>query len=253
TERLQALADDLARLAVTVIVATGGLSPAPAAKAARSTIPIVFVLGNDPGEGGLVPSMNRPGGNITGITMISSPLGEKRMEVLHELVAKGADIALLNNPSAPTAKVEERDMTASARLFGHSLHVAYADKPDDLAPAFAKLAELPVSGVMIGPDNLFSNQSSYIAALALRYALPTLGPFREYAVAGNLMSYGASIDDAYRLAGIYAGRILKGEKPADLPVQQPTKIELVINLRTAKALGLKIPDLLAARPAEMME
>jgi putative ABC transport system substrate-binding protein len=251
-DRLPALAADLVRRQVTVIAALG--SPAaPAAKAATAAIPIVFTVGVDPVETGLVATMNRPGGNLTGGTGLGVELGPKRLELLHELIPSATDIAALLNPSTPAAETQSRDLQASARTLGLDLHVLTAGSERDFDAAFAKLVQLRAGGLVIANDAFFISRSEQLAALALRYAVPTIYQFRPFAAAGGLMSYGSNLADLYRLAGVYTGRVLKGEKPADLPVQQSTKVELIINLKTAKALGLKVPISLLGRADEVIE
>jgi putative ABC transport system substrate-binding protein len=252
-DRLPALAADLVRRQVSVIAAASG--PATlAAKAATATIPIVFQLGNDPVAVGLVASLNRPGGNITGVTTLSVELGPKRLELLHELVPTATIIAVLVNPNNATAfETQSRDLQAGARSLGLQLHVLHASTERDFDTVFATLVQLRAGGLAIGGDAFLNNQSEQLAALALRHALPAIHQPREFAAAGGLMSYGASPTESYRPFGVYTGRILKGEKPADLPVQQVTKVELSINLKTAKTLGLSVPLSLLTRADEVIE
>ena len=253
-DRLTALADDLVRRRVTVIAVPGSTPGALAAKAATMTIPIVFALGSDPVKIGLVTSLNRPGGNLTGVTVLGVELGPKQLELLHELVPTATTMALLVNPTSPTiAETQSRDLQVAARSFGLQLPVLYAATDRDLDTVFATLAQLRADGLVIGSDAFFTSRVRQLADLAARHAIPVIYWQREYAMAGGLMSYGASYIDAYRLAGVYTGRILKGENPADLPVQQSTKIELVINLKTAKALGLTVPPSLLSRADEVIE
>src|SRR5205807_607715 len=226
---------------------------APAAKAATATIPIVFLTAGDPVRDGLVASLNRPGGNLTGVGILSVELGPKRLELLRELVPTATVIALLINPTTPTAEIQSRNMQAAARNLGLQLHVLHASTERDLDTAFASLAQLRAGGLVIGADAFFVSRSEQLAALALRHAVPTIYQFRAFAAAGGLMSYGGSNIDSYRLVGGYTGRILKGEKPADLPVQQATRVELVINMKTAKALGLTFPLTLLGRADEVIE
>jgi len=250
-DRLSALAADLVGRRVAVIVANGpAVRPA---KAATSTVPIVFVVGFDPVAFGLVGSLNRPSGNLTGVSVLDVEIGAKRLELLHELVPTATVMALLVNPTTPAAETIARDAQVAARALGLQLHVLRASSDRDFDTVFATVAQRRVGALVIGADPFFTNQSRQLAELAARHAVPTIYEFREFAAAGGLISYGTSIGDAYRLAGAYTGRILKGEKPADLPVQQSTKFELVINLKTAKALGLTVPDKLLAIADEVME
>jgi putative ABC transport system substrate-binding protein len=238
-DRLPALAADLVRRRVAVIVANAP-NVAQAAKLASSTIPIVFAIGSDPISDGLVASFSQPGGNATGVAYLAVELGPKLLELLHE-AAPAKIIGLLVNPSAPAlAEATRRDVQAAARMLGLELQVLRASIESELDSVFATLKELGAGGLVIGPDSFFGSRTESLAALALHHAVPAIYATREFAAAGGLMSYGASFNDAYRLEGTYVGRILKGEKPADLPVQQPTKYELVINLKSAKALGLNI-------------
>jgi ABC-type uncharacterized transport system substrate-binding protein len=252
-DRLPELAADLVRRKVTVIAATT-TTAALAAKAATATIPIVFEIASDPVKLGLVFSLNRPGGNLTGVTNVNVEVAPKRLELLHELIPTATTFALLINPSNPTlAEPTTRDIRASARTLGVQLHVVSATTDNEIDDAFANLAKLRAGGVVIGSDPFFSSRSERLASLALRYALPAVYQWREFAVAGGLISYGSDTRDAYRLAGIYTGRVLKGEKPADLPVQQATRVELYINLKTAKTLGITIPLPLSGRADELIE
>jgi putative tryptophan/tyrosine transport system substrate-binding protein len=252
-DQFSALATDLVRHQVNLIAALGGTASAQAAKAATSSIPIVFQAAVDPVGFGLVESLNRPGGNLTGVTILAVELGQKLVELLHDLLPAAASIALLVNPTNPFAEALSRDAQAAASTFGLQLHVLQASTEHDFDTVFASLVELRVGALVIGPDVLFTNGSDKLATLMLRYALPAIYSVREFAVAGGLMSYGPSIADAWRLMGNYAGRILKGENPADLPVQQVTKVELVINLKTARALGVTFPLTLLARADEVIE
>jgi putative ABC transport system substrate-binding protein len=252
-DRLPALAADLARRQVAAIVTTGGIPSALAAKAATTTIPIVFTIGADPVEVGLVASLNRPGGNITGVSILNVELGPKRLELLHELLPMATIVALLVNPTNPNAEIQSRELQAAARTLGLELHVLHASAQRDFEPVLASLAQTRAGALLIGPDTFFVSQFEQLGALALRHAVPTISQYREFAVAGGLMSYGGRLDEPVRLAGLYAGRILKGEKPADLPVQQSTKVELVINLKTAKALGITFPLALLTRADEVIE
>jgi putative ABC transport system substrate-binding protein len=252
-DQLPALAADLVRRQAAVIVAGGTAAPALAAKAATTTIPIVFAYDGDPVQVGLVASLNRPGGNLTGVTNLGGELGPKRVELMHELVPTATIIALLVNLTNPNAETLSRDAQAAARTLGLQFHVLHASTDRELDTVFSNLAELRAGALIIGADAFFTSHSEYLAALALRHAVPTIFQFRDFAAVGGLMSYGGSITDAYRQVGVYTGRILKGEKPADLPVQQSTKAELIINLKTAKALGLTVPLPLLARADEVIE
>ena len=252
-DRLPALAADLIRRQVAVIAAN---SPAPvmAAKAATTTIPIVFATGYDPVAAGLVASLARPGGNLTGVTSLTAEVGPKRVELLRELVPTATSIALLVNPAAVAIRETiSTDLQAAARKLGLHVHVLHASTERDFDTVFATLAQLRAGGLVIGSDPFFNSQSEQLAALAIRHAVPAIYQYREFAAAGGLMSYGGSLTDMYRQVGVYTGRILKGEKPADLPVQQSTKVELIINLKTAKALGLTVPLPLLARADEVIE
>jgi putative ABC transport system substrate-binding protein len=251
-ERLGTLAADLVRRQVTVIVATG-IPAALAAKAATATIPIVFTSAGDPVEFGLVASLNRPGGNLTGVTSLSIDLGSKRLELLHELVPAATITGLLVNPTNPNAEILSRDAQAAARILGLQLQVLHASTESNLDAVFATLVQMRAGALVISNAGLFNRLSGQLGALSVRHALPTIFQFREFAAAGGVMSYGSSYTDDDRLAGVYTGRILKGEKPADLPVQQATKIELIINLKTAKALGLTVPLALLTRADEVIE
>jgi putative ABC transport system substrate-binding protein len=251
--RFPALATDLVRRQVNVIAALGGTPSAQAAKAATTSIPIVFQTAVDPVEFGLVESLNRPGGNLTGVTILSVELGPKLLELLHELAPAATVIGLLVNPTSPFAETLSRDTKAAALTLGLQLHVLQASTERDFDTVFVTLVELQAGALVIGPDVLFTNGSEKLAALMLRHAVPAIYSVREFAVAGGLISYGPSIADGWRLMGIYTGRILKGEKPADLPVQQVTKVELVINLKAAKALGLAFPLSLLGRADEVIE
>jgi putative ABC transport system substrate-binding protein len=251
-DRLPALAADLVRRQVTVIAVGGGESVL-AAKAATATIPIVFNAGVDPVAVGLVASLARPGGNLTGVISRAVEVGPKRLELLHELVPTATVVALLVNPTNPNADTLSRDLQVAARTLGLQLHVVHASTERDFEPAFATLVQLQAGALVIGPDGFLISRSEQLAALTLRHAMPAIYQYREFAAAGGLMSYGSSIADAYRQVGIYTGRILKGEKPSDLPVQQATKVELILNLKTAKALGLTVPLPLLGRADEVIE
>jgi len=252
-DRLPAMAADLVRRQVTVIAAPT-LSAVLAAKAATTTIPVVFEVGDNPVELGLVTSLNRPSGNLTGVTSLNTQVGPKRLELLQELVPTASIIALLVNPTNP--KLSEplsRDLQAAARSLGLQLHVVHASTDRDIDIIFATLVQLRTDGLVIANDAFFVNQIDQLAALSVRHAVPTIFATREFAAAGGLASYGTSLTDLFRQVGVYTGRILKGEKPTDLPVQQATKIELIINLKTAKALGLTVPLTLLGRADEVIE
>src|SRR5499433_3054881 len=241
-DRLPALASGLVRRQVALIAA-GGTPALLAAKAETTTMPIIFSTTVDPVEAGFVASLNRPGGNLTGWTITNVELGPKQLELLHELVPTSSSIALLVNAANPVlAEPTTKNAQAAARTLGLQLHVLNASTDQEIDAAFATLVQLHAGGLVIGPDNFFNSRSEQLAALALRNQIPAIYQYHEFAAAGGVMSYGGNLTDAYRLVGVYVGRILKGEKPADLPVQQPTKFQLVINLRTAKALGLTIPS-----------
>jgi putative tryptophan/tyrosine transport system substrate-binding protein len=250
-DRLATLAADLVQRQVTVIVANG--PAAMAAKAATTSIPIVFIVGFDPVELGLVASLNRPGGNITGVTNLSAELAPKRLALLHELVPKATVIALLVNPTNPNAETLSRATQAAAVALGLKLHVLHASSERDFDTAFATLLQQRAGALLIGTDGFFVAQSARLAALTVRHAVPTIFQSREFVAAGGLMSYGGSDTAGNRLLGLYTGRILKGEKPADLPVQQSTKVDLVINLKTAKALGLTVPLIMQMTADEVIE
>ena len=251
-DRLPAMAADLIQHQVAVIAAL--TTPAAnAAKAATATIPIVFTTIADPVQMGLVASLNRPGGNVTGVTLLSVEVGPKLLELLHDVLPKATIMALLVNPNNPNAESQSKSTQAAARTLGLQLHVLNASTERDFDAVFAKLRELRAGALVIVQDTLFNTQSGQLAALSLRYSMPAIYVSHEFVVAGGLMSYGASQSETYRQAGIYAGRILKGEKPADLPVVQPTKFELAINLKTAKALGLAVPPMLVTSADEVIE
>jgi putative ABC transport system substrate-binding protein len=253
-DRLPALAADLVQRHVAVIAATS--TPAAlAAKAATTTVPIVFETAADPIQLGLVASLNRPGGNVTGVTQTNLEIAPKRLELLHELLPKARVMTLLVDPSNPAvAETSANQMLAAARTLGLELHVLNASTESDFDAVFAKISQLRASGLVISAGTaIFVSRSGQLAALAARHAVPSVSAGRAFVMAGGLISYGGDIVDAYRLTGGYVGRILKGEKPADLPVQQATKIELLINLKAAKALGLDVPPTLLARADEVIE
>jgi putative ABC transport system substrate-binding protein len=248
---LPAMMADLVRRPLNVIVAI--TTPAAlAAKAATTDIPIIFEMGTDPVELGLVASLNRPGGNLTGVSLLNVELGSKRLELLHELVPS-ARMALLVNPSNANAEVLSQELQASARTLGVEMHVLHANSERDFDSIFATLAQLRVGALVIGSDPLYNVHIEQLAALTLRHGLPAIYQYREFADAGGLMSYGGNLSDPFRQAGAYTGRVLKGEKPADLPVVQSTKVELIINLKTASALGLTVPLSLLGRADEAIE
>ena len=251
-DRLPAMAADLIHRQVTVSAAA--TTPAAlAAKAATATIPIVFTTISNPVQIGLVASLSRPGGNVTGVTQLNVEVGPKLLELLHEVVPTATIMALLVNPANPNAETTERDLQAAARTLGLQLHVLNASTEGDLDAVFATLRQLRAGGLVIGGDVFFTGRSEQLAALTLRHAVPSIYQPRAFVAAGGLMTYGAIAKDAYRQAGVYTGRILKGEKPGDLPVQQATKVELIINLKTAKALGLTFPLSLLGRADEVIE
>jgi putative ABC transport system substrate-binding protein len=251
---LSALAKDLVRRQVNVIVAPGSTPAALAAKAATATIPIVFQVGIDPVAAGLVTSLARPGGNVTGVTNINTELASKRLELLRELVPKATIAALLVNPTSPEiTKAVSSDLESTARTLGLELHIVQASTDSDFDTVFATLAQRRVGALVIAPDAFFISRGQVLGALTARHGMPAITQFREFAAAGGLMSYGGSFTEPVRQVGIYTGRILKGEKPADLPVQQPMKVELVLNLKTAKALGVTVPQSVQNRADEVIE
>jgi len=252
-DRLPGLASDLVRRQVAVLVATGGDAPVLAAKAATAQIPIVFASGGDPVKAGVVASLNRPGGNVTGVNVIFTALVPKQVELLHELVPQAATISALVNPNYPDVDLQRRELQEAARVIKQQIHVVSAGAERDIDAAFRTLVQQKTDALLVANDPFFVSRRDQIAALAARHAIPAIYSEREYTVAGGLMSYGASLRDAFRQVGIYAGRILKGAKPADLPVEQPTRFELVINLKTAKALGLTIPPSLLQRADQVIE
>jgi putative ABC transport system substrate-binding protein len=251
-DRLPALAADLVRRQVAVIAATT-TPAAPAARAATSAIPIVFTGAVDPVAAGLVVSLNRPSGNATGVNLYISALGAKRLELVHDLVPNTATIGVLVNPNYPDAESQWSDVNEAARIIRQQVHVVNASSEGDFSRVFATLAQLKAGALLVSSDSFLFSRRDQLVALAARHTLPAIYPLREYVAAGGLMRYASNLADGYRQAGIYVERILKGAKPADLPVVQPTKFELVINLRTAKALGLQIPDKLLALADEVIE
>ena len=253
-DRLPALAADLVRRQVSVIAAPGTTPAALAAKAATTTIPIVFFTAGDPVALRLVASLNRPGGNLTGATSLGTQLTSKRLELLHELMPTATVMALLVNPTNPAlAESTARELLDAARRLGLRLHTVHASTERDFDSVFAELVQLRASALVIAIDSFFTGRREQLGALALRHGIPAIYQHRDFAAAGGVMSYGGSLTEGYRLVGLYTGRILKGEKPADLPVQQVTKFELVINLKTAKVLGLTIPPSLLARADELIQ
>ena len=252
-DRLSMLAADLVDRKVSVILAIGGPVPARAAKAATGKIPIVFAYGGDPVSDGLVASLNRPGGNVTGVTFIGTALTTKKLELLREIAPGVIDIGLLVNPAGTLAETQIKDMKEAVQRLGQRLHVANVSSQGELDAAFAAISQLKVGALVVGTDPIFAASRGQLIALAARYKIPAIYNIREYSEAGGLMSYGGSLINAWGQAAVYVSRILKGEKPADLPVTQPTKFELIINLKTAKALGLTVPPQLLSRADEVIE
>lgn len=252
-DRLPAMAADLVRRQVSVIAAT--TTPAAlAAKATTTSIPIVFEVGADPIKLGLVANLNRPGGNITGVTQTNVEIAPKRLQLLHERIPSARIIAFLVNPAEPLlAEPSISEVSVAAHALGLDLHVLNASNEDEIDAAFAKLSQIRAEGVVVGGGPFFTGRTEQLAALALKHSMPTIYEYKRFVAAGGLMSYGSEVSEAYRLAGIYTGRVLKGDKPADLPVQQATKVELLINLRTAKALGITVPNTLIGRADEVIE
>jgi len=251
-DRLPALAADLVGRRVAVI-ATSGNASTLAAKSATATIPIVFNTGADPVQTGLIASLNRPGGNVTGVTSLGVELGPKRLELMHELVPAAAAIALLVNPANRASEIQIRDAQAAADARGRKLQLLQASNEREIDVAFATLAQQRPGGLVIAPESFFNSRSEQLAALTVRHAVPAIYSYREFVAAGGLMSYGGSITESYRQVGIFVGRILKGEMPAGLPVQQSVKAELFVNLKTAKALGVTIPLALLGRADDVIE
>jgi putative ABC transport system substrate-binding protein len=253
-DRLPALAAELVRLPVNVIVCAGSTPATIAAKAASTTVPIVFYGGADPVSMGLVASLSRPGGNVTGVTTLNVEIGAKRLEVLHELVPTATMIAGLVNPTNPViAETETRDLQAAARTLGLTLHMLHASSEQEIDTAFMTLVQVRAGALVIGTDALFNSRSEQLAVLTLRHEVPAIYQFREFVLSGGLASFGTTVVDTYRPLGVYTGRILKGEKPADLPVQQATKLDLIINMKTANALGITVPLPLVGRADEVIE
>jgi putative tryptophan/tyrosine transport system substrate-binding protein len=252
-DRLPALAADLVRRQVAVIVTGGGVPSAVAATAATATIPIVFTSGLDPVQLGLVPNLNRPGGNVTGVSYFAVELGSKRLELLREIVGQFTIIALLVNPKNPNAPTNMRGFKAAAGAIGQQLIAVAASTEREVDAAFATVLQQHAGALIVASDPFFVSQRDQLVALAARHELPTIYELREFAVAGGLISYGTKILEVYRQGGIYAGRILNGEKPGDLPVMQPARLEMVINLKAAKALGLTVPETLLATADEVIQ
>jgi len=252
-DKLPAFAADLAGRPVAVVVAAGGAGAALAAKAATTAIPIVFIGGSDPVAVGLVASINRPGANVTGILSLASELTAKRLELLRELIPTATAIAVLHNPTYPESKQQLREIQEAAARTGLNVHAVSANTESDFEPMLATLANQRIDALLVTNDPFFSSQRKRLATLVGRYAIPAIYAQRQYSEAGGLMSYGTNFIEIYRQVGIYTGRILKGAKPADLPVMQPTKYEIVINLQAAKALGLTVPPTLLARADEVIE
>jgi putative ABC transport system substrate-binding protein len=247
-DRMPALASDLVRRQVAVIAALGGTASALAAKMATTTIPIVFAIGGDPVGLGLVASLNRPGGNVTGVTVLNAELGAKRLELLHEMVPTATIVAALMNPINPDTETQSRILQAAARALGLELHILQVSNQGDFETVLANLAKLRAGALAISGDQIFIRSNKQLADWAAPHAVPAIFPFRQFAANGGLMSYGTEMTHVERLAGGYVGRLLKGEKPADLPVQQSTKFELVVNLKAAKALGLTVPHQSSCAP-----
>ncbi|HVI62851.1 MAG TPA: ABC transporter substrate-binding protein [Bradyrhizobium sp.] len=252
-DRLPALAADLVTRRVAVLAATGGTVSARAAKAATSTIPVVFTTGDDPVKAGLVASLSRPGGNVTGVSVFTARLGAKRLALLHELIPAATTIAILLNPKNPDSEDEAKDVQEAARALGVEILVLYAGTENEIDAAFTKLVEQRTGALMLGADTFFTSQRARIATLSTYLRIPTADSVREFPEAGGFASYGASLAGVYRQAGVYVGRILKGDKPADLPVLLPTAFEFVINLQTAKVIGLTVPDKLLVAADEVIE
>jgi ABC-type uncharacterized transport system substrate-binding protein len=252
-DRLPTLAAELVTRQVSVIAVAGQVLGVLAAKAATKTIPIIFLTGGDPVALGLVTSLSRPGGNLTGVTTLSAELEPKRLELLHGLMPAVTTIAALVNPTNPNAELQSRELEAAGRALGLNVHSLTASTDREFETAFARLLELRAGGLVIATDGLFISRGAHLAALTVRHGVPAIFQFRAFAAAGGLMSYGGNLAEMYRQSGIYTGRVLKGEKPFDLPVQQVTRVELIINLTSAKALGLSVPLSLLGRADEVIE
>ena len=252
-DRVPALVADLVQQQVSVIFASGGAAAPRAAKAATSTIPIVFTTGSDPVAGGLVPNLNRPEGNISGVSFLTDAMGARRLGLLREVTPQEGLVAVLLNPKGPDAELQLKDVPAAARSIGQPIHILNATSEDEINSAFETISRLQAHALLVGADPFFNNRRMQIIGLAARHSLPAMYELREFVAAGGLMSYGASLADAYRQAGVYTGRVLKGAAVGDLPVLQPTNFELAVNLKTAKALGLTIPPSLLARADEVIE
>jgi len=252
-DRVVTLAADLVQRKAAVIIAMGGEISAAAAKKVTSTVPIVFLVGSDPVRSGLVSSLNRPGGNITGASSFIFDLEPKRLGLMRELRPAAATIAILVNPNSPNAEMQVKDIQSAARNLGQEIDILTASTVREIDAAFAKLVRMRVHALLVAGDPVFFNRASQIVVLATRHAIPALYSRREFVAVGGLMSYGSTTEEGYRMAGVYAGRILKGEKPGDLPIQLPTKFEFVINLSTARALDIDVPDTLLARADEVIE
>jgi putative tryptophan/tyrosine transport system substrate-binding protein len=252
TDRLPAIVADVVARRVTVILAVSD-SYALAVKAATIAIPIVFIGGNDPVSIGLVTSLNRPGGNVTGVTVLNVEIAAKRLQLLNELIPTTSTIAVLLDPATPNFEIDSKSLVAAAKLLGLQVHILPAGTPAEVGSALETIVQRRLGPLVVGPSPFFNTQGQQLAALMVRHALPAIFQTREFVAAGGLMSYGGSLLDVFRIAGTYTGRILKGEKPANLPVQQASKFELFINLNTAKALGLEVPATLLARADEVIE
>jgi len=253
-EQLPSMASDLVRQQVKVIIAPGSTPAALAAHAATKTIPIVFEIASDPVALGLIASLNKPGGNVTGVTTLNLEIGPKRLELLHSIVPSASVIGLLINPTNPRlAEANVNSMQSAGRNFGLEMHVLHASAENDFDAAFEEAKKIKAGGILIAADPFFSSHVKQLAGLSIRHAVPTVYQFREFAIAGGLLSYGTSFTQSFRTVGNYTGRILKGEKPADLPVQQATAVELIVNQRTAKALGITVPQAMIFRADEVIE
>jgi putative tryptophan/tyrosine transport system substrate-binding protein len=252
-DRLPTLAAELVDLRVTLMFSAGGAPPALAAKTATSTIPVVFSAVSEPVGVGLVPSLNRPGGNVTGMGIFNAALGPKRMELLKELIPSASVLAYLLNPSNPSQEIETNAVMAVARALGVDLHIFRANSEREIEAAYDEISKLRAAALVVAGEPFFDSQRDRLVALSARHTIAAVYAWREYVLAGGLISYGTDLPDAYRRGGVYAGRILKGEKPADLPVTQPTKFHMAINLKAAKALGLTVPPTLLARADEVIE